>query len=92
MRIECSTLVDHFLNADKNRLTAVVNGKRKLEAGLVVPTEFRRMKKQKSGSTKKQNIATILHRELEKKKEKYSGHFILISDEYNGKMSPSTLQ
>ena len=64
--IECSTLVDNFLGADKeNRLTAVITLKRKREVGLVVPAEF-------TGRTKKQNIATIVHRELQKKKVKYS--------------------
>ena len=66
--MECSTLVDNFLNADKeNRLTAVVAGKRKREVYLVVPAEI-------TGRTKKRNITTILYRELEKKKEKYSGN------------------
>ena len=67
--IEFSILVDNFLKADKeNRLTSVVICKRKRDVGLVVLAEF-------AGRTKKQNIATILHQELEKKKEKYSGHF-----------------
>ena len=84
--IGCSTLVDNFLNADKeNILTAVVTGKRKREVGLVAPVEF-------TVRTKKQNIATILDRELEKKKEKYSCHFELSSVEYNGKMYHSILQ
>ena len=70
--MECSTLVDNFLKADKeNRLTAVVAGKRKREVYLVVPAEI-------TGRTKKRNIATILYRELEKKKEKYSGNLNLI--------------
>ena len=82
----CSTLVDNFSNADKeSKLTAVINGKRKREVGLVVPAEF-------TGRTKKRNIATIIDRELEKKKERYSGHFELSSVEYNGKMYPSILQ
>ena len=84
--IGCSTLVDNFSNADKeSKLTAVINGKRKREVGLVVPAEF-------TGRTKKRNVATILDRELEKKKERYSGHFELSSVEYNGKMYPSILQ
>ena len=62
--IGCSTLVDNFSNADKeSKLTAVINGKRKREVGLVVPAEF-------TGRTKKRNVATILDRELEKKKER----------------------
>ena len=85
--IKYSTLLDNnFLNSDKeNRLIAVVTGKRKGAVGLVVLAEF-------TSRTKKRNIATILHRELEKKKEKYSGHFELSSVEYNGKMYPSILQ
>ena len=52
--IECLTLVDNVSNADKeNRLTAVVNGKRKREFRLVVPIGF-------TARTKKRNIATIL--------------------------------
>ena len=84
--IECSTLVDNFLGADKkNRLTAVITRKRKREVGLVVPAEF-------TGRTKKQNIATIVHRELENKKVKYSSYFELSSVKYNGKMYYSILQ
>ena len=62
--MQCSTLEDNLLNAIKeNRLAAVVTGKRKRKIGLVVPTEL-------TGRMKKQNIATILQRELEKNKEK----------------------
>ena len=60
-------------------------GKRKRVVALVNPAEF-------TDRMKKRNIATILHRELEKKKEKYSGHFELSSVEYNGKIYPSILQ
>ena len=36
--MECSTLVESFLNADKeNRLATAVTDKRKREVGLVVP-------------------------------------------------------
>ena len=83
---KCSSLVDNFLNTDKeNRLVAVVTGFRKLEFVLVVQAEF-------TGRMKKQNIATTLHQELKEKKEKYRGHVELISVEYNGKMCPSILQ
>ena len=61
-------IVDNFLNTDKeNRLAAVVTGFRKWEFGQVVQVEF-------TGRMKKRNIATTRHRELNKKKEKYSGH------------------
>ena len=66
--IECSTLVDNFLNANKeNRLAAVVTGFRKWEFGLIVQAEF-------TGRMKKRNIATTRHWELKKKNEKYRGH------------------
>ena len=56
--MQCSTLEDNLLNAIKeNRLAAVVTGKRKQKVGLVVPAEL-------TGRMKKQNIATILQREL----------------------------
>lgn len=62
--MQCSTLEDNLLNAIKeNRLAAVVTGKRKRKIGLEVPAEL-------TGRMKKQNIATILQRELEKNKEK----------------------
>ena len=84
--IECSTLVDNFLNAHKeNRLASVVTGKGKREVGLVVAAEF-------TGRTKKRNVATILCQELDKKKEKFSGHFGLNIVEYNRKMYSSILQ
>ena len=39
--VECLALVDNFLNADKeNRFAAVVTGKQKREASLVVLAEF----------------------------------------------------
>ena len=66
--IECSSLVDNFLNTDKeNRLAAVVTGFRKLEFGLIVHPEF-------TDRMKKRNIAATLHQELKKKNEKYRGH------------------
>ena len=78
--------MDKFLNAYKeNRLRAVVVGKRKRKVGLVVPAEF-------TGRTKKQNLAAILHQELEKKKNKDSSHLELSSFQYNGKIYPSILQ
>ena len=78
--------MDNFLNADKeNRSRAAVTGKQKQEVGLLVPADF-------TGRTKKRNISTTLHRELGKKKEKYSGHFDVSSVEYNGKMYPSIVQ
>ena len=53
--IECSTLVDNFLNTDKeNILMVVVTVKRKRDVGLVVLAEL-------TGRTEKRNIATILH-------------------------------
>ena len=63
----------------------MVTGKRKREVVLVVQAEF-------TGRTKKRNIATILCQELEKKKEKYIGHFELSRAKYNGKMYPSIFQ
>ena len=78
--------MDNFLNAHKeNRLASVVTGKGKREVGLVVAAEF-------TGRKKKRNVATILCQELDKKKEKFSGHFELNIAEYNRKMYSSVLQ
>ena len=75
---EKSTLVDLFLNDDKeNELT--VTGKQKRDFSLVVPREF-------SGRTKKQNIAAILLGQLENKKEEYRGYFELSSIENRRKI------
>ena len=41
VHIECSTLVDNFLNLDKeNKSTALVTGKQKRKVDLVVSAEF----------------------------------------------------
>ena len=73
-----------FLKADKeNRLTAVIVDILKQEVGLVVPVEF-------NGRSKKRNIATILHQELEKKEVQRSFEFISVK--YNVKMYTSILQ
>ena len=68
--IECSALLDYFLNADNsNKMATAVTGKRKRKIGLVVPGKFTCL-------TKKSRLADILHDELAKKKNKYS-HFEL---------------
>ena len=73
-----------FLKADKeNRLTAVTVDILKQEVGLVVPVEF-------TGRSKKRNIVTILHQELEKKEVQRSFEFISVK--YNVKMYTSILQ
>ena len=73
-----------FLKADKeNRLTAVTVDILKQEVGLVVLVEF-------TGRSKKRNIATILHQELEKKEVQRSFEFISVK--YNVKMYTSILQ
>lgn len=62
--------MDSDVNANKEkRMRAVVTCKRKWEAALVVPTEF-------TGRTKKQNIATTVHWELEKKKGEVQQSFL----------------
>ena len=75
---EKSTLVDLFLNDDKENELAVT-GKQKRDFSLVVPREF-------TGRTKKQNIAAILLGQLENKKEEYRGYFELSSIENRRKI------
>ena len=75
---EKSTLVDLFLNDDKEN-ELMVTGKQKRDFSLVVPTEF-------TGRTKKQNIAAILLGQLENKKEEYRGYFELSSVENRTKI------
>ena len=79
--IECSALLDYFLNADNsNKMVIAVTGKRKREIGLVVPGKFTCL-------TKKFRLADILHDELAKKKNKYS-HFELEQIEFDKKRWP----
>ena len=74
--IECSALLDYFLNADNSKkMITAVTGKRKREMGLVVPGNFTCL-------TKKFRLADILHDELPKKKNKYS-HFELEEIEFH---------
>lgn len=63
--IELSSLIDHFLKADKsNSVCAQVTGKRKREVGLVVPANF-------SVYTLNKRYAQVMDAELIKKKDKY---------------------
>ena len=79
--IECSALLDYFLNADNsNKMVTADTGKRKREIGLVVPRKFTCL-------TKKFRLTDILHDELAKKKNKYS-HFELEQIEFDKKRWP----
>ena len=81
--IECSALLDYFLNADNsNKMVKAVTGKRTCEIELVVPGKFACL-------TKIFYLADILHDELAKKKNKYS-HFELEQIEFDKKRWPYT--
>ena len=63
---EISNLIHCFLNTDKfNSVVVTVTGKQKREMGLVVAARFKCM-------AKKKMFAKILHKDLMKKKNKYS--------------------
>ena len=78
--IECSALLDYFLNADNsNKMVTAVTGKRKRKIGLVMRGKFT--------SYQKFCLADILHDELAKKKSKCS-HFELEQIEFGKKRWP----
>ena len=68
VQIEISALLDYFLKeSEENYVDATVTGKRKCEAGLVVPARF-------TAVTGDKRTAIILLEQLQNKLEKYS-HF-----------------
>ena len=63
--IEISCLLTYFLEASpENKLNAIVIGKRKREAGLVVPAKY-------AALTKNKTFAIVLARKLQEKKRKH---------------------
>ena len=78
--VELSSIIYHFLNASsENRMTVEVTDKCQREVGLVVPTKFNALTKDK----KNKKTAKVLDKELLKRKTRYKSCLELIHQQKN---------